>query len=317
METQMQAASQPQATSANKDDRIWVAIVHGSAFLVFFGPIIAVILWFTHRKKSAYVAFQALQAMVYQSLFFWTWVLLIPLLVIVLMVIMVFVMALLIHDRGNGFLIGFLPQLVIWGTMLGTFLVYAGIGLWGAISSLQGRDFRYPFFGDRLARHLEYHGAETVSLPEDKEDQVIGAVCHSTGILMLWGLATPIVVWITQHERSMFLRFQALQALIYQAIGLLAYFAFFMLYMVFIFGFMDLLMFTGGSGSSTPPTWLGIALLPFLAFICVFMLGGLAYPLLAFVAAVRVLKGHDFHYPILGNILGNILASKLKPVEAK
>ena len=80
METQMQAESQPRAASANQDDRIWVAIVHGSAFLVFFGPIIPVILWFTHRKKSAYVAFQALQAMIYQSLFLWTWVLLIPLL---------------------------------------------------------------------------------------------------------------------------------------------------------------------------------------------------------------------------------------------
>ena len=111
----------------------------------------------------------------------------------------------------------------------------------------------------------------------------------------------------------MFLRFQALQALIYQAIGLLAYLAFFVLYFVFIFGFMGLIMFAGGSGSSTPPSWLGIAALPFLAFICLFMLGGLVYPVLAFVAAVRVLNGHDFHYPILGNIL----ASKLRPAEAK
>jgi hypothetical protein len=37
------------------------------------------------------------------------------------------------------------------------------------------------------------------------------------------------------------------------------------------------------------------------------------YQVLAFVAAVRVLNGRDFHYPILGNLL----ASRLKPAEAK
>ncbi len=310
---QMQAGSEPRAAAANQDDRIWAAIAHGSGFLVFFGPIIPVILWFTQRKKSAYVAFQALQAMVYQSLFFWTRVLLIPLLMIVLVVIMVFAGILLAQDQNNEFLIGFLPQLVIWGTLLGTFLVYTGIGVWGAIASLMGRDFRYPFFGDRMRRALEYHGPETASLPEDKEDQIAGAVCHSTSALLFWGILTPIVVWITQHERSAFLRFQALQALIYQAIGLVAYFAFMVLYFVFFFGFMGVTVFASTPGSSAPPAWMGLAALPFLAIMCVFALGGLIYPVLAFVAAVRVLNGHDFHYPILGNIL----AARLKPAEVK
>ncbi len=312
METQMQAGSQPQAAAA-QDDRIWAAIAHGSGFVVFFGPIIPVILWFTQRKRSAYIAFQALQAMVYQSLFFWSWVLLAPLLAILVVVVMVFAGLLLAQDQGKQFLIGVLPQLLMWGTILGTFLVYTGIGVWGAIASLRGRDFRYPFFGERMARMLDYHGPETVSLPEDTEDHIVGAVCHSTSALLMWGIITPIVVWITQHERSMFLRFQALQALIYQGIGLVAYFAFLALYFVFIFGFMGVAIYAGNSGSSASPAWLGIAALPFLGIMCLFALAGLVYPVLAFVAAVRVLNGHDYHYPILGNIL----ASKLKPAEAK
>ncbi len=312
METQMQAGSQPRA-AANQDDRIWAAIAHGSGFFVFFGPITPVILWFTQRKKSAYVAFQALQAMVYQSLFFWTWVLLVPLLMVVIVFIALFAGLLLARDQGNQFLIGFLPQLLVWGTFLGTFLLYAGIGVWGAIASLTGRDFRYPFFGDRMARALDYHGPETASLPEDKEDHIVGAVCHSTSALLLWGIITPIVVWITQHERSMFLRFQALQAIIYQAIGLVAYFAFMMLYLVFMFGFVGVAVFASQPGSSSSPAWLGIAIVPFLSVMCVFALAGLVYPVLAFIAAVRVLNGHNYHYPIIGNIL----ASRLKPVEAK
>ncbi len=313
METQMQAGSQPRAAAANQDDRILAAVIHGSAFLVFVGPIVPVILWFTQRKKSPYLAFQALQAMIYQSLFFWTWVLLIPLLMIAIVVVMVFATMVLANDRNNEFLIGMLPQLLIWGAMLGTFVLYTGIGLWGAIASLMGRDFRYPFFGDRMARHLEYHGPETASLPESKEDQIVGAVCHSTAALLFWGVITPIVVWITQHERSRFLSFQALQALIYQAIGLVAYFVAMLLYFVFIFLFMGAAVFASGPGSSATPVWMGIVALPFMAIVCVLMLGGLLYPLLPFVAAVRILNGHDFHYPILGNYL----ASKIKPAEAK
>jgi uncharacterized Tic20 family protein len=315
MEMQIQAGSQPQAAAVNQDDRIWAALAHGSAFFVFFGPIIPLIMWFTQRRKSAHVAFQALQAMIYQSLFFWTWVLVIPLLMIVVVLIMIIIAGIVLaRDQNNAFLIGFLPQLLIWGTMLGTFLLYAGIGLWGAVASLMGRDFRYPFFGDRIARYLEYHGAETAPLPEDKEDHVVAAVCHATAALPFWGLITPIIAWITQHERSKFLRFQALQAAIYQAIGLIAYFAFMVLDFAFVFGMMGLAVFASGPGSSSAlPAWLGIVSLPFLAIACLFAIGGPAYQVLAFVAAVRVLKGHDFHYPILGNIM----ASRLKPAEAK
>ncbi len=315
METQMQAGSQPRAAVTNQDDRIWAAIAHGSALFVFFGPVIPVILWFTLRKKSAYVAFQALQAMIYQSLFFWTWVLLIPLLMIVIVVIVVIGALLLVQEQGNQLLIGLLPQLVIWGVLIGTFVVYAGIGVWGAVASLLGRDFRYPFFGQRMARQLEYHGPETASLPEDKEDQVAAAVCHSTAVVAFWGLLTPLAVWITQGERSAFLRFQGLQALLYQVIGLLGYFAFLVLDFAFVFGTVGLTLFAAGSGSSSSsiPVWMSAASLIFLPIVCVFVLGSMAYQVLAFVAAVRVLRGHDFHYPILGKLL----AAKLGPAEGK
>lgn len=311
METEAQTGSQSQA-GANQDDRIWAAIAHGSAFFVIFGPIIPVILWFARRKKSAYIAFHALQAMVYQSLFFWTWVVLIPLLVIVMLVIALVAAIARLPDQNTGLLVGLLPQLVMWVTLLGTFVLYVGVGLWGAIACLLGRDFRYPFFGARMARALEYQGVSTALLPEEKEDHVVGAVCHSTLALLLWGLVTPLVVWITQHERSRFLRFQALQATIYQAIGLVGYLAFMILDFVFIFGSMALALSTNGQGSSGAPALLGLASLPFLACLCLFALAGPVYQILGFIAAVRVLNGHDFHYPILGRIL----ASRLEPKEA-
>ncbi len=312
METQMQTGSQPRAAAANQDDRVWAAIAHGSAFFVFFGPLVPVIVWFSQRKKSAYLAFQALQAMIYQSLFFWTWVLLVPLLTVLIVVVIVLA-ALLSRDQNNAWLFVVLPQLLMWGTILGTFVVYVGVGLWGAVAILTGRDFRYPFFGDRMARHLEYRGVETASLAEDKEDHIAGAVCHSTSAILLWGVVTPLLVWITQHERSAFLRFQALQAVIYQALGFVAYLGFMTLYIVSFLAMMGATISSRGAASSGLPAWMGISEVASFALSCVFMLGALAYPLLAFVAAVRVLNGRNFHYPILGSFL----AARLKPAEVK
>ncbi len=61
------------------------------------------------------------------------------------------------------------------------------------------------------------------------------------------------------------------------------------------------------------PGWFSVAMLPVLAIWCVFAIGGPAFQILGFVAAVRVLNGHDFHYPILGRFI----ESRLKPGEAK
>ncbi len=76
MESQAQAAGLPEARSgATSDDRIWAALAHASALLMFVGPLVPLIICESQRKKSNYAAFQALQAMAYQALFFWVWML--------------------------------------------------------------------------------------------------------------------------------------------------------------------------------------------------------------------------------------------------
>ena len=194
------------------DDRIWAALAHASALLAFPGPLAAVILWFTQRKRSSYAAFQALQAMIYQSVCFWIYLTVIPLGLAVLMLGWIAGVALLAHNSNDPSLIAVVPQIALWVILLGSWLVYALIAIFAAVLCLRGRDFRYPLFGNRLARFLGYDGSWQATLLEEHEDRVVAAVSHSTLVVAFFGLLTPIGVWITQQERSTFLGFQALQA---------------------------------------------------------------------------------------------------------
>ena len=55
----------------SSDELTWAALAHASALLNVFGGvgglIAALVIWLTQREKSAWVAFQALQALVFQA----------------------------------------------------------------------------------------------------------------------------------------------------------------------------------------------------------------------------------------------------------
>ncbi len=316
MEGTIDSAGKPRDASVS-DDKIWAALAHASAFFAFLGPLVPVILWFTQRKKSRYVAFQALQAMLYQTIFFWVYITVIPLGMILLMFAWIFGIVLLAPHTTDPFLIGFVPQIAIWVILLGSFAVYGLIAIIAAVLSLMGRDFRYPFFGNRLARYVGYDDPSQPALIEEHEDRVIAAVSHSTVVLVFFGLLTPIAVWLTQQERSAFLRFQALQAAIYQTIGALGWVAFIAFDLLFAFGSMGLAVYaSAASSSSAPPAWLALLALltlPLLGLMCIFLLALPLYHLFGFLATIGVLRGRNFHYPILGHIL----ESRMKKAEAK
>lgn len=315
MESAMNPPVQAQPTATGRDDeRIWAALAHGSVFLMFLGPIIPVILWFTHRKKSSYVAFQALQAMIYQSLFFWAWFTIIPLVMMILLFVVVGVVVAVAPRADNSMLVGVVPQLLMWTFIMFAMLFYWLGGIVGAVLSLMGRDVRYPFFGNRLARYLQYDGSPQATIADEPEERVVAAVAHSTCILLIFGIATPIAVWITQHERSMFLRFQAMQASIYQGLGAVAYFVGMGLYMLSMVALMAVVFVAsaGNHSSSAGLAWVGLGFLPLLGIVCVFALGVPLYHLFGFIASVRVLRGHDYRYPILGKLL----ARRMKSDEA-
>jgi len=150
------------------------------------------------------------------------------------------------------------------------------------------------------------------------DDRIMAALAHGAVILGLWGVVISAVIWSTQKEKSAYVRFQALQAMVYQLcdtaammlLGLLVGFCGFGVLAVMMFGGLVTLAATTDS-SSTP--------VPFLFFNLFFPLGivGLALPLLlirlaliayAFYGAYQAYLGRDFRYSVIGARVERYLA---------
>lgn len=290
------------------DEKVLAALAHASVLLSFFGPIGATIVWVIQRNKSKYVRFHALQAMGYQALTFWAW--LISIFFVAFGVIGVsFVITLLTSESSilppeSMFVIQPVIMLIIFGMWGLMFL----IGFIGAVFCILGKDFRYPILGSWLQRKM-FNEQNTEEETEKWEDYWVGGVCHATAILQIWGMITPFVVWFSQKDRSARLKFQSLQAAIYQLIAIVAYMVssagFFFVYLFFIAAILI-------GGISTDPTQevspaFGVLLILMMAvFMLVWLAWMILYPayfILAGIAAIRTMRGHDFKYPILGKIL--------------
>jgi uncharacterized Tic20 family protein len=156
------------ASTATQDDKIVAALAHA------LGPLIAIIVWATQKDKSPFVAFQSLQALVYQLTGF-----------VGMLLGMACYMCSFLGVFGGMFafiplaatgaaateggeaaqgiaaLIGFLISVVtmivpfaIFGLMFLAILAFLLYGLWAAISVFQGKDFRYIVIGRWLERYL-------------------------------------------------------------------------------------------------------------------------------------------------------------------
>ena len=159
---------------------------------------------------------------------------------------------------------------------------------------------------------------------KEREDRLVAGISHAS-IMIPFGFLVPITAWLTQRERSEFLRFQAIQALAYQLLGLLVNFIIAGCYMVSIFLIIPLSIATADfsspsiftdepfSGGIVPVLFSAI----FIIVMALFFIGGPVYVILGIVAAARVLKGHDFRYPILGKWLADRLDLPPRQAEAE
>ena len=149
-----QARNNPFNNPHSSDERTMAALAHGSALLNIFsgagGLIAAVVIWLTQREKSAWVAFHALQSLVFQA---------VVLIVTVLVVGVVWVVGFIVSFAtiGIGTIVAVpVMILVFFGgfAMIAAGMVYS---LYGAYQIYQGREFRYIWIGDWLQRRSAGH----------------------------------------------------------------------------------------------------------------------------------------------------------------
>ena len=142
----------------------------------------------------------------------------------------------------------------------------------------------------------------TIPTPDEK---IMAAISNITAIVFFIGILAPIVIWITQKDKSPYLRFQALQAFAFQllmiVIWLIGFVCYFCGFIFPIMGGMLLDQFGSGSGGE----WLVIVPLLVLAGMGLLELILVLY---AIAGAVQCLRGKDFHYLVLGTAVEGFLA---------
>jgi uncharacterized Tic20 family protein len=293
-------------TTPTTEDRVWAVISHLSALAFGMGIVLPIIGWSDQRRKSNYASFHNLQALGYQSLGFTIWVLSFLLLIVIASILL-----LIMAGAGRGNNTDEVPvagMIVFFIIVFGLFALYLVLPILAAVACAVGRDFRYPIMGDRLARYLDYKPApapETRAwLHEEREIRWVAAMGHFSILIVIWGMLAPLTTWALFGKRSSFLRFQSIQALVFQAAATVLFFGGIFLYSV---GLLLLVAATGAIGDPSFNSSLGIAgtvILAVILLISVIVL--LLVPFLHILgqwAGYRVLKGEEYHYPLVGKLI--------------
>ena len=302
------------------ENRIWAAVSHLSSLGFGMGILLPIICWSERRQKSNYASFQSLQALGYQSLGYTIWLLSYFVVMIVVSVTLV-AMASQASQAAQSFDSFFRPAMaLIFIFVFGFFALYFLLPIIAAIACALGKDFHYPILGKRLARYLEYDPAQNLEeqtwLNEDHEFRWVSAMGHFSILIILWGMLAPLTAWILYGKRSLFLKFQSIQTIVYQAATTILYFAGIFIY---FFGFLFLFVGMGMGGRPNFNSAEGlIGILVFGLTLLISFVLILIVPLLHILgqwAGYRVLKGGNYRYPLIGKLVEKWIANRIPLAE--
>ncbi|PKO15965.1 MAG: hypothetical protein CVU39_10655 [Chloroflexi bacterium HGW-Chloroflexi-10] len=286
--------------SVTQTDRNLAALAHAAILIPSVGFIVPVLIWTAQRSRSAYAAQQALQALVYQML-----------LVVFVQVVLLLEGLLLIPVIGLINRNGSAPRAVLAAVgialviLLLCYLLYLLLAVAAAVFNLLGRDWNYPWIGRPLRRYLLQEGV----LVTEHEERVAASMAHCAFFYPTTGLLVPVGVWALLKNSSTWLRYQVVQAATLQAGWLivstlltLGEVALSLPLLVPLFTSPDALL------NLRDPRVLVTAVAGGMGLISVILF--LVGPLLAVfatIAAIRMLQGQDYDYPILGKKIRNRL----------
>jgi uncharacterized Tic20 family protein len=136
-------------TNPSREECLMASVAHASVVIIGPGIIVGVLIWITQKEKSTYASGQGLQATLYQLLgmiiimYLWTiWSILYAL---------TWIPWLMNPEQFDN-----APPPIFWIGMASMvvplifMLVWVLYGLWGALKTLLGSDFRYLLIGNIL-----------------------------------------------------------------------------------------------------------------------------------------------------------------------
>ena len=135
-----------------------------------------------------------------------------------------------------------------------------------------------------------------MELEISKEEKLMALLSHLSIFIPNIGILAPIIIWVTNKEKSNFVRFNALQAIFFQLI-------FFILMMLFIFVGIILMLIAipwFDLSSNAEP---GILFFLSMVFMFMYFPLGIIFGIYAAVASAKSFKGRIFKYAIIGRII--------------
>jgi len=142
---------EPETSSISQEIRLLAAISHASVLFPYIGLIVPGGIYLTQKKKSSYLGFQSLQALIWQIVVF-----VLRMLTSSCMVGSIFIPILLATSAQNERIFELLSGGVFIATIISGTLMLVGnlafviYGIIGAVMTYQGKDFRYVFIGNRI-----------------------------------------------------------------------------------------------------------------------------------------------------------------------
>jgi uncharacterized Tic20 family protein len=294
-------------TTPTTEDRVWSVLAHLSALSFGMGILLPIVGWSDQRRKSNYASFQCLQALGYQSLGFTIWVLSSLVFIILASIVLLAALGTVDESNQNTNVVLSPGMIVFFMIVFGLFALYFVLPIIAAVVCALGRDFRYPIMGDRLARYLGYEPSrksEEAWLNEDHEFHWVAGMGHFSILILLWGMLAPLTAWMLQGRHNLFLKFQSIQTLVYQAVTTIIYFIGGFLYLL---GFLFLIVGMVGIGEPNLNSSMGIVSLVIFGITLLVSFALILFvPLLHILgqwAGYRVLKGENYRYPLIGRLV--------------
>ncbi len=145
----------------NQDDRVTAALAHLAAILPFWGIVASLIIWLTQKEKSQFVAFHALQSLVYQILPILGGLALFLCYICSFSTMFLLPFAGVAVAEGSGeewpvilmSIVSVGVPFVIFGVGILLWLAWLAYALYGAVRVFQGHDFRYALVGRWIERY--------------------------------------------------------------------------------------------------------------------------------------------------------------------
>lgn len=145
----------------------------------------------------------------------------------------------------------------------------------------------------------------TIPAPTTTEERILSALAHFSVLFIGTGLIAPLIVYFAQRKKSAIVRFQALQALGYQIIGMTLYLAASMVVSLLLTITVAVFSLAAAAANNETLFWMVFVAEFFAVGLLVGLLG--IYALAGAVGAVVCLSGRNFRYPWLGTWLERYL----------